>query len=280
MAIQYAGGTTVDALYTADGTQQGLTSALEDAMNTAGWTTLSGHHSATIVLQSATTPNGNSICARLKTTANACATVEILTAAASLVSTACYLLPTNGVSFRFLACRYQVFVFVPGSVTIRYSLQFGVLYVPPFLSSAIVGELGWIKADSSTDAGAAAASFRTTLTTSGAYAKSSTILNGAVMSISGNTPSANPCLYFPQTTVANGGAVLRMWHDGSYMMMEPYLATGIFNNTDALLVRGQLWNSIIVCQGQVADGTYSFDGHTWRIYTLVDTIGSLLILSA
>ena len=43
-------------------------SAIEDALNTAGWTTTSGHHSATIILKSATTPNGNQIAIRLKTT--------------------------------------------------------------------------------------------------------------------------------------------------------------------------------------------------------------------
>lgn len=277
MSIQYAGGTNVDTTYTADGTQQALISAIEDAMNTAGWTTLSGHHGATIVLQSASTPNSNSICARLKTTANNCATIELLNAAANQITAASYLLPTNGVNYRFMVCRYQVFIFVPGSVISRYTVQFGVPYVPPFLASSIVGECGWIKGDNTGDAGQACQSFRTALGVNSAYAKSSIILNGTVLNIQSNTPTGNVILLYPQ--VYGGGTLTRQWHDGSYLLWEPYLLSGITGTNDTVLIRGQLWDSIIVGQQQVADATYTIDGHTFRVFTIGDNTGSLLVRS-
>ena len=110
MSIQYAGGTNVDSTLASDGTQATLINWIEDQMNTAGWTTISGHHSATIVLASATTPNSNSIRVRLKTTGNACATVELLNAAATLISQTYFLLPTNAITYQIMADKYQVFI--------------------------------------------------------------------------------------------------------------------------------------------------------------------------
>src|SRR2546428_688740 len=56
-AIQYAGGTNVSAQCTATaGTKQELSDCIEDNLVTAGWSVISGSHTTSVLLQSASTP--------------------------------------------------------------------------------------------------------------------------------------------------------------------------------------------------------------------------------
>ena len=204
-------------------------SAIEDALNTAGWTTKSGHHSATIVLQSASTPNGNQICVRLKTTGNNCATVELLNVAATLIGQTNFLYPsTTGTVFRICCNKYQCFIWQSGVTTPRYHLAFGVPYVWPFMSGSVVGDCGWICGDSTNDTGTSTVNFRRCLRTqdSGGNNHTSVILNGTLLNLAAVTATPQfSCIGIHGLgyTNPNGGCTFA---DGSMIITEPMIGWG------------------------------------------------------
>ncbi len=278
MSIQYAGGTNVDATYVSNGTQQSLINAIEDAMNTAGWTTLSGHHTGTIVLQSATTPNGNSICARLKT-GNPC-TVELLNAAASLISQTHFMYVTATPStYRIVANQYQVFVYVENTVSVGYAVMWGVPYVLPNLAAAMTGELGWIMGDD-TPGGRNAGSFRWTWGSgsggsSNFNARSAIIAGGVLTNLNCDFGNSFNVRAVPSSPVIAGsqcsgyGSDAYTYGDNSAVALDAYLAFGVGGATDPAKIRGMLWDAVWLMIGPNADGTtITLDGKTFRIVTL------------
>ena len=277
--IRYAGGTNVNHLFTNDTTQQTLISTIEDCLNTAGWTTISGHHSATIVLQSATTPTANnSICVRLKTTANNCATVEILNAAASLIGQIHFLFPTNAAAnqFRVIANQYQACVSVPGLTTARGFVFFGVPWIPPFLVGVLNGDYGWIMGNSRDDTGTASASFRTIIASATAP-RTSVIMNAVLLNLTANDNAAGLRLMGHNGSYAYGDQ--KYWHDGvTQFATDPLLLFGITSGSDTCRIRGQLWDAILLSDAWVIDTAITFDSKSWLAITGGNSGGTLAVL--
>lgn len=140
-SIQYPGGTIVNTTYATDGSRQNLASAVEDALNTAGWTTISGHHTATIVVRSASTPTAsNSIDVKITDPGSGtCTQVKMQNAAATKVSQAYFLNPTSGKTYKLVGNKYQMTIWTAGTTPSREFLMFGTLYIPSFLNSVITG---------------------------------------------------------------------------------------------------------------------------------------------
>lgn len=294
MAIRYAPGTKVNLTVNTDGTRQGLINAIEDALNAAGWTTLSGHHTATIVLQSGSTSTGNSICAALNEPAgaNACSRISIRNASASLVSQVYYLLPTNAVGsgneFRIVANQYQCAIFVrgvvvytqggAGSVNARAFVMFGVLALPSLPNGAITGDFGWIQGDAYTDAGGNSTYGTRCLRTfmdNDNHGYFSQIMNGQVA----NGNNTNGALNAAQRLLASQ-SYFKYWHDGITMVVsDPLMAFGITGAVDPGFIRGQLWDVIVLADAFPMDTVVTHDGNNWAVITNNCASGTLCLLA-
>ena len=277
--IRYSGGPNVDLTYVSNGTAQPLINWVEDSMNSAGWTTTSGHHSTSILLRSGTTPNSNAI-SMLLTISGTLAVFTLRNAAGTLVGAAGNIQATTGFTYRIAAGPYQAFLWVPGTVAARTALAFGVPYVPPFMAATAVGDLGWFVPDAWGD-GRSGVGFRGTfnLEASGVpqYAM---IGNNSVLSSAGSQVPAAPKLIALQASATFTATVQAKFADGSFLMTEPYISFGLTSLADVSTIRGQLWDAVILHQPQAADATFALDGHTFAAYTLGYAQASLLVLSS
>lgn len=265
------------ASYVADGVQQNLINWIEDKMTLAGWTVSSGSHSATIVLRSATTPApaSHAISVRLKTTGNACSTVQLLNAAGTVGSLVFYLLPTAGLEYRIIAGKYQVFLFVVNSAGSRTQVHFGVPYVPDFMVTSgysLSGDHGWISGNGQADNdGTVYSAWRVTLGPH-QYYRYSLIRNGTSWNIDVGNSSLryNPLAVAVLAFSRNGVWWLPPWASGPLAFSEPLIGCQEVNNADYVTSRliGSLWDAMV--ENAVAltlDTTVPFDSKTWYVYT-------------
>ena len=270
--LQFSGGVIVNTTLTNDGTQQTLISGIEDALNTAGWTTVSGHHTATIVVISAATANSNTITVRLKTTGSNCATIELMNASQTLISQTYFLLPTNLLVYQLVGCKFQMFIYALGATPNREYVGFGTLYLPAFVSSTLTGDLGWIEGNSISDAGAAASTFRTEIcpgacVTTNASGNKSTIASGTLINTRNATISliGEPRLVW-FTTSSSVQTTSASWIDGSQSISDPLIAWGA-SSTVPSVIYGQLWNGAILSEQWANDTAVTFAAHNWITFT-------------
>src|SRR6476660_714453 len=242
-AIQYSGGTIVNTTYTADGNRQNLLNAIEDNLNTAGWTTSSGHHTATVVMVSATTPTANNtISIDLRDTGGNSVFIRIRNAAGSILSRNHYLIPTNGHVYRIIANKYTAAIFVPTSTASREFVIFGTLWIPTWLQGVETNELGWIVSNADSDGDTTVReSFRSYLSAGSNNSNQgewSGIVNAQLQNMQTTAGAASmrlvPVLNSYPATGGNASAI--QWHDATYLVSDPLLAWGAVNSTDPALV--------------------------------------------
>ncbi len=148
--IQYAGGTNVNAQCTATaGTKQELSDCIEDNLNAAGWTTISGHHTSTVLVESLITPTA-SLQMRLQLTQGTnCVILKGRNVGnTKAATTGQFLLPAVSKVFRVIANKYQYFVSTDGSPVARSFAAGGVLYVPSFTG---ITEAIWTTGNATSD---------------------------------------------------------------------------------------------------------------------------------
>jgi hypothetical protein len=257
------------------------------AVNTSG--SQSGTHTCSpeILMQSATTAWSVSCRVRMRDNGSNCICFSLENSNSTLAGTngnsnGAHLLPAAAQSFRIIANKYQCFVFAPApaAALTRKFVGFGTLYLPSFLQGVIT-ECGWLVSQAITDSDGVTTrdSFRKTLRTGYTFAGSNfQCIANAVLSEGANTNvninSGWPFLSLPgwQAWGAVTSQVGLLWHDNTALMVEPLIGWGnVPANTTAAtsqgLIRGQLWDAVIIMNSFPGDSTGTFDSHNWFALT-------------
>lgn len=301
IATTYKGGIVTDGA-TSTGTftgatKQNIIDGLEDALNDAGWITVSGHHGATVVMQCSVTPStAGSLIGQIqiKSANTNCVSINIQNISGTKVggnstSAGFMLLPAAAKVFKVIACKHQFFIFTAGSTTTaREFACAGVLYVPSFMQGASgVYEAIWGhgNAQSDTDTTGTRPSFRTQLDVSNQSAVSynqQMIVNGTISELAnatftpGGGSDHGPSLqHLVGVSIGTDDQLSPLkpigprWWDGSYDTIDPILAFGVSPTAITTLpVRvGLLWNAAIIVTDFTADLTDTFNGHNWWFLT-------------
>jgi hypothetical protein len=278
-AIQYSGGTVVNTTFSnsSSPTRLEIVTGLVTALNTAGWTTISG--TTDVILASATTPTAtNQIRVEvLDPGSGNCAQVKIQNTTGVLISQGFYLLPGALKTWVVIANQYNFAIFTLGNSAPREFVMAGTLYIPTFLNGVIVGDLGWIQGNALDDGDTnTKGSFKNALGVPcndnfrGVW---SAILNNSLLNFSGSTENSEMLLVPTLGARLNNNLYPQQWHDGTYLVSDPLLAFGIVSTSDVALIRGQIHNAIVVSGGGLAqDSTVTIDTHTWYVLTVTNTI--------
>lgn len=296
----YSGSPRVNTTFTG-GTIQQIINGIETALLAAGWTTISGSGTGTLVMQSGLTPAPQNLQMRLrvKTNAGNCCTVTIENVAGSKVATnsttaGLMLLPAAAKVFRVIANKYQAFIFTSSVNTAREFACWGVPALPTPLQGVIT-EAIWGACNSVSDTDTTNRdSFRVALSCDGssdnvtganvpnqAFILNGTLLEWANNGVTGGGNNAGNCSLrlatttgarFPQATTSpnqTGGGV--KWHDDESFIVDAILCFGITGQADEAKARGYLWDAAIVTDSFTADSTTSFsDGsatQNWFVVT-------------
>lgn len=277
MSIQYSGSTLVNVTYTqSTGTRAELADQINTQLVNAGWTSVT-NSASNYTLTSATTPYG------LKCKVNVfdpgtgnCTQLKFSDGNGTNTQTnALYLLPAASQVWRMLMNKYQLFVKAPSLAGTRQFAAGGVLWVPSFLS---IAQAAWSQgnATSDTDVGSHAfAGFHGSLTTDAQTGTGSqggnawNIWNASVLNASAPGSGSGGA----QRLLAQGACVStlnyqgRCWGDSTLLVYEPLMMSGAAALADEGMVRGQLWDAIVIADGFAAETQISFDGHTWQAIT-------------
>ncbi len=280
-AIQYAGGTNVNVQCTASlGTKQELADCIEDSLNTAGWTTNSGHHTPTIVLQSVATPTAGLQMIVTLTQGSTSVNIKASNVAGTRgAATGMFLLPGIGKVFRVIADKYQGFVSVDGTPGARSTAAFGTPYVPTFVG---VTEAIWANGNGASDGDTSLPStWKLCLTlnapnntcgnSANAAANIWVTLNGTQWENTGSSTADQPGvlgLVNPSpTTLRTSSFTLRNWFDGSYFISEPLMGWAATAFTATATVVGQLWDAAIITTSIPSETALVIDSHNWLAWT-------------
>lgn len=302
-AIQYAGGTNVNATFATTGVRQDLCNAIQDNLTTAGWTVDSGSHTSTIVMHTASTPtaNNNVFMRLVDPGANASCQINIQNAAAAagLTSQNFWLNSAAGLTYRMIANKYQAFIFQPGSANAqRGFLGVGTLYVPTFAQASQTGVLGWMMGQGSsvTDTATNWFQFRTNLAPGqcqgGNNSRMSVIAANTLLDYSCGNQNLTGAMQIPTVVTANISSSTNLvttatqWVDTSYLLSDPLIAFSTSATTNPALVRGQLWDATVMSAGVLSiDQTATFNSHNWWTVTNTNagaantiTAGQLLVV--
>jgi hypothetical protein len=276
-ATTYTGGANVSSTF-ATTVQQDVASGIEDALNSAGWITISGHHSIPTVLQSSMSPDPQNLrmLVNLYSSTN-CLGVTVQNVAGTKAGTqgtsnGGFLLPSNG-SYQVIANKYQAFVFVPGSNTARGYVGFGIPALPTFLQAgqaSVIYEAIWLNANAASDSDTTArGSFRSSLGWNGSSVGNCTfITNGNIWEVANNPGGGGNGTFtvlnqfgniFPATT-----ASWYRWHDTSAFLGDPIMFWGLTSASDESMGRGILWDCFISNEAYSIDTTLTaIDGANW-----------------
>jgi hypothetical protein len=278
--IQYAGGTNVNALCTGvSGTKQELASCVEDAMNTAGWTTNSGHHSLPTALQSATTPTAGLNMIVVLSAGTNCVIFKVQNVAGThIATTGVFLLPGIGKIYRNIIDKYQAFISLDGSAAARGTIGFGVPFVPTFTGiTECIWALGVGVNDTDTGINASWKSCPNLNASSNCTGANSstvnsfTLLNGTQIENVGGV-GANQIgfmsLWLPTTANLQFNTQSQVrWFDGSYPITDPVFG---FSNT-SINTEGRmcclLWDAAWINAAIPSETALTFDSHNWLEYT-------------
>ncbi len=279
-AIQYAGGTNVNTQCTASaGTKQELSDCVEDALNTAGWTTISGHHTSTVLVESLITPTA-SLQMRLQLTQGTnCVTLKARNVGNTRAqSTGMFLLPAVGKVFRVIANKYQGFISTDGTPVARSTAAFGVPYVPTF---AGVTEAIWANGNGSADGDTSLPStwkLCLSLISSSFCGNSNNTATNVWVTLNGTQWENTASDVHDQPgflgIVAPSSAASRQalpsfsrWFDGSYMISEPLIGWATTAYTGEGQLVGQLWDGALITASIASETALTIDSHNWLTWT-------------
>lgn len=279
MPIQYVDLNRQNTTFTPTN-KQDLINNIETVLLAAGWTTISGHNTTTLIMQSATTPAGLKGQIVVKDNAGTCVQISIQNVPGTLVggnsTTAGFSLNPGASSklYRIIANKYQFFVFTRSPTPAREFAWVSVPYVPDFLvgqvTECIVGGSNCFS-DSSTSV---PTSFRTRLHNvqegTGNWCNSQTICNGNLVDIANNGApggsSFGTLMLLGNSDDSENIKGFR-WHDNSANLSDALLVWGLTNTAAEGKIRGQLWDALLSSESYAADLTTSVDAHNWIAIT-------------
>lgn len=275
MAIQYESASRQYTNWTSTlGTKQELINQIETVLLAASWTTLSGSGTTNLLMKSATTPDGLAMRLRVKDNAGNCVTLTFENANGTITCTnstaaGAMLLPAAGDTWRFIANKYQAFIYTLASTsTSRKWCGFGVLALPAHLSGVITEGI-WIQGSCTGDTDTTLRiSFRNNLTLDNSgnnvcyYA---TLVNGTKCENTANSSANVGSPYIGQRQMlSNHGSVGYQWHGGSCFLNDAILCFGDSQGAFGY-ARGFLWDACVVSDQFIADVISTFDGHNWTV---------------
>jgi len=285
MAVQYA-TTRYTTTFTGD-TKANICAGVEAALNAAGWSTISGHGTTDMVLQTGTTSQGYALRAHFKDNGGTCIQVSMVTtdgAKASTVGTAygASLLPGVAKVWQIVANPYQFVLWVPGDSTVaREFCLFSCPYVPSFFlpMPQYIGILHTnTLSDSSTDD--PQNNFRYSAVDWGQNAAPNFVClfgtsiweNANNRWNNSNYPSM-PLFVTPisawggNANVTAGSERFYRYQNGNLFSMDAMLAWGLTAFGDEPKVACQLWDALLICGPFAMDTVTAFDTHNWVCIT-------------
>lgn len=277
-AIIYSGGTIHnDTFVTTTGTRQEVVTGMEAALSAAGWSTISGGGSGTVIMKSAVTaaPKSNSIRVRLHDPGSGnCAQIRIQNDAGTLTSNDMYLLPAAGKTFRAIANKYNFFFLTAQPSAAREFVCGGTLHIPDFLDGVTTGDLGWIQGNASSDA---ATSINYTIRTqvsgvslnnTAGLARCSQIWNAAVTNCTDDGHRAGHRIKAPSDFQADATHGL-VWSDDTPDVREAVLGFGSGSTSATVKWRGIIHNCLVVSKVYAGDSVAvtNYEGHDWFAIT-------------
>jgi hypothetical protein len=303
MALRFSGGPYVNTTFTCTtGTRLEIVNGIVAALPSAGWTTIS---SATgdYTLQSGTSPEGLAIRVRVFDPGSGnCAQVFLKSVDGWFTSQTSWLKPAASLVFHVVASPYQFFVYTLTSQTnTNYGtwLGCGVPAVPAWLNGTLT-ECGWIKGNTTGDAGSWCGSWRNELLgyTGDFYSHWSGFygMNGGTRAIVDANP-INDWYYFGDLELvfhgngnrqASGQGVAGYqgfrWADNTLQLHDPYIAWGPNGRTtDEARIFGQLWDAAIASDAFTVDTAVTYGSHNGLTHTSANTgstvnpIGTLIL---
>jgi hypothetical protein len=277
-AIQYAGGTNVNAVLTASaGTKQELSDFVEDQLVVGGWSVVSGSHTTSVLLQSATTPA--SLTMRLSLTQGTnCVIFKARNVSNTLAQTVGeFLLPAIGRNFRIISNKYQYFISLDGAAQNRGVAAGGVLYVPSFTG---ITEAIWSTGNAFADNDSTIySSFKNAPTLAfccgnGNAANYWITVNGTQYEFNAATNAQyGGVLHFVVPLDAGiSGMYAYRWFDNSVFISEPLFAASLTSaNSGEVKVFGQLWDAAYITESMASETSLVFDSHNWLNFTNANT---------
>lgn len=266
-SIPYSGGTIVNTTFTTTvGLRQEIVTALEAQLSAAGWSTISGAGTGTVVMKSAVTSGSkaNSIRVRLLEVGSGnCAQIKIENDAGTLTSQAFYLLPAALKVFRIIACKYNFFVFNGQPSTARSFVAGGTLEIPTNLEGVTTADLGWIQGSGSSDSDAAINS--TLRTTFDAAVYNSQIRNNTLLNISAGANAAQRVKAPSVSGTVQGNSYNYRWIDDALISTEACLGFSVVSSSTEPKLQGIIHNAMLISESFAGDDTSvtSYDGHAW-----------------
>jgi hypothetical protein len=279
MAIQYVDLNRQNTTFIPTN-KQNLIDNIETVLLAAGWTTISGHATTTLVMQSATTPQGLNMQMKFKDNGGTCVTLSLQNVSGSKVGTNS---TTTGVqlnpgasskTYRMVANKYQAFIWTASVTPGREFAGFGVPYIPVFLVGVII-ECMWLQGNGISDTSTTiATSLRTSLQsytpTAGLFGTQQMLVNGNLWQLDANTNPGSQnggfCVIPVGMFVVDNLRAYR-WHDNSASLIDALVAWGLTSATDEGKIRGQLWDSMLSSESYAGDLTTIADSHNWIALT-------------
>ncbi|HEX5235126.1 MAG TPA: hypothetical protein VFW25_07355 [Silvibacterium sp.] len=277
MAIQYSGNAQTSTFTPV--TKQDIINNVETALLAASWTTISGHATTNLLMQSATTPQGFAIRIRLKDNGGNCVTFSLESTDGVLVggnstTVGIFLFPNaGGWVYRITCNKYQAFVYVtPNPVVGRTFAAFGVPFLPTWMA-AITTRVGWLQGNAANDTDTTfEASFRGALSGSSAFSFAlgqQAMYNSALWTLNGNSSSQIGIVAIPSyvcNTGANTGVGFR-WENNSALLIDALISWGSTASNVESKFKGQLWDGLVSTDVYAGDDTAVIDGHNWIVIT-------------
>jgi hypothetical protein len=276
MAIRYVDTNRQHATFTPS-SKQNFIDTIETYLLAAGWTTISGHGTTNLLMQSAATPEGLQGRLRIKDNAGNCIVLSIENTAGTLVggnstTAGIQLNPGSGLTYRIIANKYQAFIFTGQPTPARQFAAFGVLALPAFLAGVITTGM-WICGNANNDTDTTIRNgFRTRLVCHSPNvavgANFQVMCNANIWeSANGNlTGSTGVLSILAQCFISE---VVRdySWHDDSANITDVLLCWGLTGNTALGKIRGQMWDAMLASESYTGDLTTTADSHNWIAIT-------------
>lgn len=283
-AIQYAGGTNVNATCTAAaGTKQELSDCIEDNLVVAGWTVISGSHTTSVLLESLATPASLQMRLALTQGTNCVILKGRNVANTKAATTGQFLLPAVAKVFRVIANKYQYWIATPGTSAARSVAAGGVLYVPSFTGiTEGIWTLGNAVSDTDTNL-EPHWKYALSLSQGGACAPAANntpsywvTVNGTELQSTGalaNSSYGALSLMLPQTGGFLSGSAVSYyrWFDNSSFITEPLIAWCTTGVACEAKVMGQLWDAAIITDSVASETALTFDSKNWLTFTNSNT---------
>lgn len=277
MAIQYSGNAQTSTF--TPSVKQDIINDVETALLAAGWTTISGHGTTNLLMQSATTPQGFAIHVRLKDNGGTCVTFSLESTDGVLVggnsTTAGIFLNPNsgGYVYRVVCNKYQAFIYAtPDPGVGRTFAAFGVPYVPSWVAS-MTTRVGWLQGNAVSDTDTTnEPSFRSGLsggTAFGSNMANQAMFNSAIWSFNSNSSNMTGIIGIPAYVCPTGASTSTgyRWENNSALLIDALISWGDTASNVEARFKGQLWDALVSTDAYAGDDTATIDTHNWIVVT-------------